>query len=294
MYYRRKVLLALLSQFEGKLDKTSLQKLLFLVSRHQVRGSYHFVPYKYGCYSFQANADLNTLSKYNQIKKTEQSWELLDGADYFSGLSENDKAALRLIKSKYGNYSRNRLIKLTYKQYPYFAINSTIIDQYLTTAEIIKLEITRPNLKESVLFTIGYEGISLEEYLNKLIVNDIRVLCDVRRNPVSMKFGFSKSQLANACEGVGIEYVHIPEVGIDADRRQKLQNQADYNRLFRYYKNQILPKSKIEQTEILKLVKRKRRVALTCFEANTHHCHRYHLAESLSNLDGFNFFVKHI
>lgn len=55
----------------------------------------------------------------------------------------------------------------------------------------------------------------LEQYLNKLIENDVKVLCDVRRNPISMKFGFSKHQLIKACNGVGIEYKHIPEVGID-------------------------------------------------------------------------------
>ncbi|WP_200885350.1 DUF488 family protein [Jejuia pallidilutea] len=55
------------------------------------------------------------------------------------------------------------------------------------------------------LFTIGYEGISLEHYLNKLIRNNIKLLCDVRKNALSMKYGFSKSQLKNACEGVCIK-----------------------------------------------------------------------------------------
>lgn len=34
------------------------------------------------------------------------------------------------------------------------------------------------------------------------------------KNPISMKYGFSKSQLQNACEGVGISYNHFPDLGI--------------------------------------------------------------------------------
>lgn len=144
------------------------------------------------------------------------------------------------------------------------------------------------------MFTIGYEGISLEHYLNKLIINNIKVLCDVRKNPISMKYGFSKIQLKNACEGVGIEYIHMPEVGIESSRRQELNSQADYDRLFYKYKSDTLSKETEKQEEILSLLKNKKRIALTCFEANIHQCHRKHLAESISSLDGFSSELRHI
>jgi hypothetical protein len=41
----------------------------------------------------------------------------------------------------------------------------------------------------TVIYTLGYEGISLEAYINKLIKNDVKLLCDVRKNPLSRKFG---------------------------------------------------------------------------------------------------------
>ena len=41
-----------------------------------------------------------------------------------------------------------------------------------------------------------------------------------------------RSQLQNACEGVGIKYKHIPDLGIDSDKRQELNTQTDYNNLF--------------------------------------------------------------
>lgn len=294
MYYRRKILLALLDQFGGKLDKISLQKLLFLLARQQENMTFHFIPYRFGCYSFQANADLKTLTKYNQVKETDKDWEKTDVKDYYLELNTKDKVALKFIKLQYGSLSCDELIALTYKNYPYFAINSIIAERFLTKDELKKVESQRPRKDETVLFTIGYEGITLEQYINKLIVNDIKVLCDVRKNPMSMKFGFSKSQLAKACQGVNIEYKHIPGVGIENDKRQALNAQEDYDKLFVYYKESILPNKLDEQKELLDLLIGKKRIALTCFEANIYQCHRKHLAEALGSFDDNEFEIRHI
>ncbi len=294
MYYRRKILLALLDQFGGKLDKISLQKLLFLFVRQQDKKSFHFVPHRFGCYSFQANADLKTLTKYSKVKETEKDWEIKDEKDYYLELNTKDKAALRYIKSQYSDFNCNELIELTYKNYPFFAINSTIADRFLAEEELKKIESQRVRKTETILFTIGYEGITLEQYINKLIVNDVKVLCDVRKNPMSMKFGFNKSQLMKACQGVGIEYKHIPSVGIENDKRQELKTQADYDKLFVYYKESILPEKTTEQKELLELLISKKRIALTCFEANICQCHRKHLAEALLTFDDNNFKIRHI
>ena len=286
--------MALLDQFGGRLDKISLQKLLFLFVRQQESVVFHFVPYRFGCFSFQANADLKTLTKYDQVKETDESWEKTDENDYYLQLKANDKVALRFIKSQYGNLSSDELITLTYINYPYFAINSTIAERFLTKDELKKVESQRPRKDETVLFTIGYEGITLEQYINKLIVNDIKVLCDVRKNPFSMKFGFSKNQLIKACQGVNVEYRHIPGVGIENDKRQALNTQADYDRLFVYYKESILPNKLDEQKELLELLSSKKRIALTCFEANIYQCHRKHLAEALGSFDDNKFEIRHI
>ena len=70
MYYRRKILLSLLENFDGQLNKTSLQKLLFIYTRWQEKKAFDFVPYKYGCYSFQAIQDLKTLGKYGLVRES--------------------------------------------------------------------------------------------------------------------------------------------------------------------------------------------------------------------------------
>lgn len=294
MYYRRKIILSLLEAFDNKLDKISLQKLLLLVSKQQQKPDYHFVPYKFGCFSFQANADLNTMIGYNQVKAEDNCWIKTDTDSYLQGLKESDRQIVRYTKLQHGGKSADELIKYTYIKYPYFAINSIVAKDKLSDTEYQKVINARPKSDSPMLFTIGYEGISLEEYLNRLIVNDVKILCDVRRNAISMKYGFSGPQLKKACEGVGIGYIHIPELGIDSDKRQKLENQADYDRLFALYCSNMLPKTIEKQEQVLALVKEKGRVALTCFEANINQCHRRHLAEAVTKLPGFAFQLKHI
>lgn len=73
MFYRRKILLALLEEAGGKLSKICLQKLLFLLAEQQENPSYAFVPYKFGCFSFRANADLATMEKYGWVKQEDNS-----------------------------------------------------------------------------------------------------------------------------------------------------------------------------------------------------------------------------
>ncbi|MCS2389053.1 DUF488 domain-containing protein [Bacteroides thetaiotaomicron] len=63
------------------------------------------------------------------------------------------------------------------------------------------------------------------------------MLCDVRKNAYSQKYGFSKGQLEKACTGVGIKYIHIPQLGIESEQRQDLKSQKDYEILFESYEN---------------------------------------------------------
>lgn len=294
MYYRRKILLALLEVFDNKLEKISLQKLLMLVTKQQEKPDFHFVPYKFGCFSFQANADLVTMTKYNQVKAEGNYWLKTDNSNYLLSLREKDRQAIRFIKMQYGNKNADELIKYTYIKYPYFAINSSIACERLNGNEYQKVLETRPKSDKTILYTIGYEGISLEEYLNKLIINDIKVLCDVRRNSVSMKYGFSKSQLEKACVGVGIKYIHMPELGIESDKRQVLNTQSDYDKLFITYRHEVLTQTTDIQEKLLGLLMDNRRIALSCFEANICQCHRKHLAEAIARLPGFSYELRHI
>lgn len=294
MFYRRKVILALLQLFDGQLDKIRLQKLLFLFSNSQAKAEYEFIPYKFGCYSYSANADMTAMVKRGFLNEEEKTFEKKDKNDYLKQLKPVDLTSLQEVKTNYGKMSATALMKYTYINFPFYATRSEAAENVLTKDELKKITKAKPKGNKTVLFTIGYEGISLEEYLVRLLKNDVKVLVDVRNNPLSMKYGFSKSQLKKFCANLDIEYVHIPEVGIQSDQRQELNTQSDYDKLFAVYRKINLSKTTTSQNEILKLLKQHKRVALTCFEANICQCHRKHLAEAIEILPDFNYEVKHI
>ena len=294
MFYRRKIILALLQLFEGQIDKISLQKLLFLFTKRQTKAEYDFIPYHYGCYSYSANADLSAMVNKGILSETTSHFTKVDTTDYIKTLKETDKKLLQEIKIHYGNMTANALMKHTYLNFPYWAINSKKVKEILSAEQLEMVNESRPKGNKTVLFTIGYEGISLEEYLNRLLRNDVKILVDVRCNPLSMKYGFSKSQLLRYCENLGIRYVHFPEVGIQSEQRQALNTQADYDKLFAVYCQSNLTKTTVSQEKILNLLKEYKRIALTCFEANINQCHRKHLAEAIESLPSFEYEVKHI
>ena len=294
MFYRRKVILALLQAFDGQLSKISLQKLLFLFTNRQEKPDYDFVPYLYGCYSFSVSADLTAMVGHGLLSEDNDNFTILDKVNYIKTLNEADKKTLINIKSNYGKLSTISLMKLTYLNYQYFAINSVKAKEILNEDQYSKVLAAKPKNKKTILYTIGYEGISLEEYLNRLIKNDVKVLVDVRNNPLSMKFGFSKKQLKKYCENLNIEYLHIPEVGIQGDQRRELNSQADYDKLFNVYKRSNLKKTISYQEQILNLLEQKKRIALTCFEANICQCHRKHLSEAISRLPRWKYELRHI
>lgn len=297
MYYRRKLMLGLLEAFDGELNVTTLQKLLFLVTRQQRKPTFDFVPYKYGCFSFQANQDLSTMKKYELVTSTEQGrktvWSLLDaGRGFFDVLKAPDQTAIHRIKAKTIDWDQRNLIRFTYDQFPYYATKSHIYKEILNEHQIARVESKVVDEAEQAFFTIGYEGISLETYLNKLILNDVRLLCDVRKNSFSMKFGFSKSQLKRACEGVGIHFLHLPDLGIESDKRKKLDTLSDYQELFTIYEATTLKQNEKSLLYLRELITEYHRVAITCFEKEVCMCHRGSVLKALVSRPDWN--IPHV
>lgn len=279
------MLLSLLEIFGGELESVRLQKLLMLLSESQEKPSFDFVPYSHGCFSFQVEADLKTLSKYKQVLKKGEAWKKTEERSYVAELRQNDNHALFDLKANYEYKSREVLTEITNRKYPFYTVN---------IAEVNNFDNHNWEHSEARLFTIGYEGLSLEAYLNKLIRNGIKSLLDVRRNSFSMKYGFSKGQLKEACQGTNIRYYHLPELGIESNKRKKLQTQSDYDSLFEEYREKSLPNTIEVQKQVIDLIKQHQRVALTCFEADVCQCHRKPLAESIFMLSGSLYEVEHI
>ncbi len=252
-------MLALLQNLKNDIPNGKFQKSLFLYTKEQekknLKPSYFFVP---GIISFQANADRFTMVKYRLLGGSLNSWSKLDPTDYTSQLKKEDREVLEIFLRKYSHFSHNELLEYIGKEYPYF-----------TQDLKCKKERSTKNL-----FTIGYEGISLEEYLNKLLENDVSLLVDVRKNAFSMKYGFSKNQLKYALHKIGVKYMQISDLGIDSFKRKSLNSEKDYEKLFEEYESRIKRYNVQDLNLILEKLKNFKNIALTCFEKDFNLCHR--------------------
>jgi uncharacterized protein (DUF488 family) len=174
------------------------------------------------------------------------------------------------------------LIAEVYRRYPYYATRSRIVDKVVRdNVDRRRVEAERPQAARAGLMTIGYEGKCLETYLNQLLKAGVTLLCDVRRNPLSRKYGFSRSSLNGACESLEIRYEHLPELGIASEQRRELKTQSDYDDLFRQYQRESLPKQDRALEKIHRWISDGECVALTCFELHPQQCHRHCVAEAL-------------
>jgi hypothetical protein len=257
--------------------------LLFLYLIKNNLSYYEFVPYLYGGFSIQAGEDINTLQAMGWLADTDGKIKYT-GGDGLVGISLPFEEDGKSIPEQLPKVRGNRLVKLVYEQYPYYAINSRTAASIMDTAGIAKIRAIKEQFRQAgrMLFTIGYEGITIEHYLNTLIKNGIQVLCDVRNNPLSRKFGFSKSSLQKYLGNIGIEYIHFPELGIKSEKRNNLNSDEDYKNLFRGYKSS-LPNCREFLEKLYLLLETKNRIALTCFEHEALHCHRHIIRDYLKN-----------
>jgi len=293
VFYRRKLLLALLEVFSGSLTRTDCQKLLFLFCLHKGKNYYDFFPYKYGGFSFMLYQDKGRLTSLGLLA-AQQHFELCSKQSFISELRQEDRLALLALKKEVGDLRGEKLIRKAYIEYPYYASRSEIASKVLESVEYENVSKTWNTDKAPSLFTIGYEGMSIDAYFNVLLANNVVALVDVRKNPLSMKYGFSKTKFSNYAKNVGIQYSHIPELGIPSTLRQELTNPSAYSKLFEYYSSEILPNQGEAVQKLKEIVQEQGRVVITCFEADHRFCHRHKLAEYLKNDTSFSVPVVHL
>ena len=123
------------------------------------------------------------------------------------------------------------------------------------------------------IYTIGYEGTTMEEFLAALKGAGVERLIDVRALPLSRRPGFSKTPLRGALEEAGIEYVHLKALGTPAEGRSAARA-GRHDDLERIYAAQLeLPEAIVQGAQMLELAAEKPS-ALLCFEREPEHCHR--------------------
>lgn len=138
------------------------------------------------------------------------------------------------------------------------------------------------------VYTIGYEGLSSDSFIDILSKNEIEQVLDVREIPISRKPGFSKGILSKNLENAGISYVHMKELGSPKKIRDDLHETKDYEKFFSAYRFYIGTHFMYIQNA-WELVTQKK-TCLLCFEKKPTECHRSVIASCLSasmpNVDG--------
>lgn len=292
-----RTILALLHARRDLCTPIRLVKMMFLlVKEGNVTNTslYDFLPYKYGPFSFSLYRDTRRLLSNGWIVGTDlgladieekEALQLSDARkrqamDEMERLPSKIHKEVSLVERRYGEESDRSLLGKVYGMYP----------EYTFMSEFSQNEYLRP-VADPAIYTIGYEGSNIDLFLDLLLQVGIQRLVDVRSNPVSRKWGFSKTSLADLCKRLNIEYLHVPRLGIQSQRRRDLHTAADYHRLLDEYEHRDIPRQMPIIKDLSHILK-ERASALLCMEADPTMCHRGRLAGVLQRYSGLE--IHHI
>jgi uncharacterized protein (DUF488 family) len=131
------------------------------------------------------------------------------------------------------------------------------------------------------LLTIGYQGCTIGEVLDRLTTAGVTLLIDVRAVPQSRKPGFSKRQLAAGLDEQGIAYVHLQGLGTPKPGRDAVRA-GHPERMEPIFREHMISDRAQAELAQAKALARERRVCLLCFEQDPMTCHRRFVAEMIS------------
>ena len=141
------------------------------------------------------------------------------------------------------------------------------------------------------IFTIGYEGASLDSVLRTLAARGVAVVLDVRELPLSRRAGFSKRPLSAALEEAGIGYAHLKGLGTPKEGRTAAR-QGDLERFWSVVEETMRTPEAEHDLHRAAAAAGRQPACLLCFEASPHLCHRRRVADALH--DRFGFTVEHL
>ncbi len=136
-------------------------------------------------------------------------------------------------------------------------------------------------LENDTIYTVGYEGMVIEEFIKKLKNANIQQLIDVREIPLSRKNGFSKTILQEKLKEVGITYKHYSELGSPKRIRHQLHQDWNYESFFKEYKEIIKDEDVQQKIKDVEKDAKIKKTVLLCFEKDYTKCHRRLIAEEL-------------
>jgi uncharacterized protein (DUF488 family) len=135
------------------------------------------------------------------------------------------------------------------------------------------------------LYTLGYQGLSLAEYVRILRQAQVGLVLDVRDHAWSQRPEFVKSTLRKELARVGVNYRHAPFVGNPVRIRKRARSAAECLRKYRAYIQAEEHAIQTLQQMIAESVISGHPVCLTCYERDPSSCHREILVDLLTPLN---------
>jgi len=283
MLTRQKLMLTMLAAAERPVNRMELTKWAFLLRQSSQDAAsasfYDFVPYHYGPFSFSLYQEIGKLKEQGYVQEQGDSHWKLGDVSMTTTLDHHLRVQAERVVRVHRDLPLDSLLDNVYEAYPAFTVNSRL--QKLAVRKTAPLAV----------YTSGYEGLSVDAFLNRLVITGIKHLVDVRRNPIARRYGFHKSTLKRLCESLEIRYTHVPELGIESEKRQELNTQADYDSLFRDYTTTTLGREVDSIARVAAFVQEAPSV-LVCMESQPCCCHRSHLAKQVAERTGLK--INHL
>lgn len=286
VFGRERMMMAFVARAPTTVTKLKLVKWLFVAATEFNAAAevpfYDFLPYQYGPFSFTAYHELDRVTKLGFLSLGPSSVTVSAKRRVDDAVGKLSRAASNLVDEvlrDYGNLGGSALISRIYGKHPWFASRSKL-----------RPAVEQPKSSLAV-YTCGYEGESIDAFLNRLLSRGIKRVIDVRKNAYSRKYGFTGGVFKGLCKKVGIDYAHVPQLGVPSAMRTDLTVPGAREKLFEHYRARIVPEHEQAQRHVAALTE-ERPSALLCFEANARDCHRGSLAPFIATQTGLE--IVHI
>jgi uncharacterized protein (DUF488 family) len=138
--------------------------------------------------------------------------------------------------------------------------------------------------------TFGYEGQTIQTFIEHLKRSGTEVVVDVRANPLSRKHGFSKKSFANYLGNAGIRYIHAVGVGCPKLVRDRYKLDGDWNAYTIGFRRYL--KGRGNDVALIADAAKRSTICLVCFEADFERCHRKFVADAAAVAAGLS--VDHL
>jgi uncharacterized protein (DUF488 family) len=136
-----------------------------------------------------------------------------------------------------------------------------------------------------MLNTIGYENSEISDFIASVSEAGVDILVDVRDRAQSRKKGFSKTALSEALGEVGIEYLHLRELGDPKEGRDAARS-GQWTKFLKIYGKVLASDVAQDAMDLIVELSNDKSVCLLCYERDHKTCHRKCITDEIENRAG--------